>query len=169
MPKTARLVSALIVLATLVACGLWAWNFLLYPGPTFQGRSARYWMNYDYRPPRADLEFQEAWKSLGSNSIPFLVESLNTTDPPLPHFSYRSVWSSLPPRLRATAPQPSPPAQVVRSRAASALGIIGEAAKPAIPALLHVMKSDESDFVRDVAREAIQKIDPGFAAKAGVK
>lgn len=149
--------------------GLIGLNALTWNEPTFQGKSVRYWMNYDYRPPHPDLEFQKAWKNLEANTVPFLVKSLDKTDPPLPHVSYRNAWSSLPPWLQAVAPQPGPPAQVVRSRAASALGIIGETAKPAIPALRLVMESNESTFVREVAKDGIKKINPEAASQAAAR
>ena len=53
---------------------------------------------------------------------------------------------------------------VVRSRAASALGLIGYASRPAIPVILRAMNEDEFEFVRSAATNALKAIDPDAAA-----
>jgi hypothetical protein len=162
-----RVQIALAVLLVAVA-GVIAWQVLGHREPVYQGKSASYWMNYDYRGPNPDRKFREVWQGLGSNAVPFLVRALDRSDEDRIS-RYRSLVWALPPRLRSVLPTPSPPASVVRSRAASALGAIGDASRPAIPAILNTMKADESAFVRKVASNALKNIDPEAAAKAGVK
>jgi hypothetical protein len=158
---------ALAILLVMLA-GVIGWQGLRLREPVYQGKSANYWMNYDYRGPNPDLKFREVWKGLGSNAVPFLVKALDRRDAYRP-ITYRSLWRALPPRLRRVLPTPSPPANIIRSRAASALGEIGEASRPAISAILHTMKTDESGFVRETATNALKQIDRETAAKAGVK
>jgi HEAT repeat protein len=56
----------------------------------------------------------------------------------------------------------------VRRDAAYALGKLGAEAKSAVPALLAARKGRERS-VRKAVDEALKKIDPGAAAKAGVR
>lgn len=157
---------ALVVLTILAVGG---WDLMTLNLPMFKGKSAVYWMNYDYRGPNPDLEFREVWKGLGSNAVPFLVECLDKRDKPLPRIEFEPLWSKLPQWLKVIVPRPSPPANVVRSRAVSALRIIGEHSKPAIPTLLRIVKTDESLFIRDAATNALKAIDPEAVAKAGLE
>lgn len=55
-----------------------------------------------------------------------------------------------------------------RWNAACALGNFGDQAKAAIPALLQVLHGNDPD-VRDIAADALRRIDPEAAAKRGVK
>jgi HEAT repeat protein len=55
----------------------------------------------------------------------------------------------------------------VRQSAAWALGEIGAAAKPAVPALIEALKDEDRD-VQFRAAEALKRIDPEAAHKAGV-
>ncbi len=128
--------------------------------PRYEGKSAHYWMNYDYRGSRADLQFQEVWKGMGSNSVPFLIRAVQTQEQSKSGISYRSTWRALPASLRAFLPRPSPPAEVVRCRAASALGHIGPDAKAAIPILAQTAKTDQSALVREAAAMALRRIEP---------
>lgn len=138
-------------------------------GPLYQGKSPDYWMNYNYGGPYADRMFRGAWVGFGSNAVPFLVNALNQKNSVEPKISYRSFVRGLPSGLRSFLPTPAPPAEIVRSRAASALGIIGTASRPAIPALVRTMTGDECEFVRSAATNALKLIDPQAAARPGVK
>jgi hypothetical protein len=162
-----RVYIALAVVLVALA-GVSVWQGLRLREPVYQGKSASYWMNYDYSVPNPDREFREVWQGLGSNAVPFLVKALDRREAYRP-ITYRSLWRGLPPWLRRVLPTPSPPANIIRSRAASALGEIGEASRPAISAILHTMKTDESGFVRETATNALKQINPEAAAKAGVK
>ncbi len=128
--------------------------------PRYEGKSPRYWMDYDYRGPSPDLKFQEVWKGLGSNSVPFLTAALQREEQFKPGISYGSTWKALPAPWRAFLPWPSPPAEVVRCRAASALGHIGADAKAAIPILARTAKTDQSALVREEAAMALRQIGP---------
>lgn len=160
-------IAALIVVVAILAGGI-TWQVLRQREPIYQGKSASDWMNYDYSVPNPDRKFREVWQGLGSNAVPFLVKALDRREAYRP-ITYRSLWRGLPPWLRRVLPTPSPPANIIRSRAASALGEIGEASRPAISAILHTMKADESGFVRETAANALKAIDPEAAAKTGVK
>jgi hypothetical protein len=166
MRKRSQIALAILFFALV---GVIVWQLLRMRGPLYQGKSASYWMNYDYRGQGAERVFREAWKGLGSNAVPFLVKALDRKDSAKPEISYRSFVMGLPLRLKRALPTPSPSADIVRSRAASALGLIGSASRPAIPALLQTMSEDEVEFVRSVATNALKAIDAEAAAKAGVK
>ena len=146
--KRYRILLAVVVVAI---TGVIAWQGLREHEPHYQGKSASYWMNYNYRGRDADRMFREAWRGLGSNAVPFLVKALNRRESAQPEITYRSVVKGLPPRLKGIFPTPSPPAEIVRSHAASALGLIGTDSRPAIPALLCTMNEDEEEFVCRVA------------------
>ena len=158
-----RIHIALAVLLVVIV-SVMDWQVLVNRQPLYQGKSAGYWMNYDYRGPSAEQMFREAWKGLGSNAVPFLVKALNRRDSLQPEITYRSLVRTLPPWLNSVLPRPSPPANVVRSRAASALGLIGYASRPAIPVILRAMNEDEFEFVRSAATNALIAIDPEAAA-----
>jgi hypothetical protein len=153
----------LLALLVVAIAGLIAWQGLR--EPHYHGKSASYWINYNYPGPNADRMFREVWTGLGSNAVPFLVKALNRRDRAEPEITYGSFVRGLPPRLKSVLPTLSPPAFVVRSRAASALGLIGSASRPAIPAILSTMNEDEYEFVRNVATNALKTIDPEAAAK----
>jgi HEAT repeat protein len=122
-------------------------------------------MNYRFNGPQ---DFREVWTALGSNSVPFLLQALERPDKPVPHFDYGAVYSKYPDWLKTRLIPPSPPATVVRTRAASALGIIGEGSEAAVPALIHVIQTDESGLVRQAATNALRKMDPVAAKRAGI-
>ena len=166
MRKRAQIALAILFVALV---GVIVWQVLRIRGPLYQGKSASYWMNYRYSGPNADGMFFEAWTGLGSNAVPFLVKALNRRDSAQPEITYRSAVQGLPPSLRSFLPTPSPPANVVRSRAGSALGLIGNASRPAIPAILRIMNEDEFEFVRSAATNALKAIDPEAAARAGAE
>jgi HEAT repeats len=147
-----------ILAAVLAGVILWFWVFQ--QGPHYEGKSPDYWMNYDYRVPRPDLKFQEVWNGLGPNPVPFLINALQRKEQFRPGISYRSIWRALPAPFRVFLPRPSPPAHVVRCRAASALGQIGTGAKAAIPILAQTAKTDQSALVREAAARARQQIEP---------
>jgi hypothetical protein len=56
----------------------------------------------------------------------------------------------------------------VRKRAAEELGNLGWNAMPAVPALLDVLNNDEDGEVIEAAAEALIKVDPFAAQKAGL-
>ena len=56
----------------------------------------------------------------------------------------------------------------VRHAAATTLGRMGQAARPAVPALLEALQDKDED-VRRQAAAAVQAIDPEAAKKAGIR
>jgi hypothetical protein len=162
MRRRAQIALAILFFALV---GVIVWQVLRIRGPLYQGKSASYWMNYNYPGPNADRVFCEVWAGLGSNAVPFLVKALNRRDSTNHEITYGSFVRGLPPRLKSVLPTPSPPAYVVRSRAASALGLIGSASRPAIPAILRTMSEDEVGIVRNAATNALKAIDPEAAVR----
>lgn len=163
-PKWRRV--ALVGAWVLLLGGLSSLVFL-HGGPVYQGRPAEYWLNYDYRPPNAEREFREAWQSLGADAVPFLIRALGKTDDSRPGLSYREFRSSLPVILQRVLPLARPPAGVVRSPAASALAVIGPAARSAAPSLRLLAETDAETFVRDAAAAALKAVGPEAVAPEG--
>ena len=97
-------------------------------------------------------------KAAGTNALPQLIQLLHARDSLL----RKGVWSGLrqaPANTRQTAAKrfPPPNAEATREAAARALGLLGEAAKPAIPALSDALRDTEGR-VRVEAAAALVRI-----------
>jgi HEAT repeat protein len=100
-----------------------------------------------------------------------LVRALQQDPDPRPRgAAARAFWSwnqrldLVVPALTGALSDPHP---MVRGQAASSLGTLGSPSKPAVPELLKLLK-DTDAFLRKQAADALLRIDPEAAAKAGV-
>ena len=55
-------VQVALAVALIILAGVIAWQVLRLREPVYQGKSASYWMNYDYRVPNPDRKFREVWQ-----------------------------------------------------------------------------------------------------------
>lgn len=138
----------LLVLAAILG---WQTAVVLRDTPTYQGKSPRYWLNYEFKGTRAAIEerFREVWTGLGSNAVPFLVKALERQDNGDLELKYIVfLEGTAPPSLRNILPKPGVGPSEFRRRAAIVLGSLGEDARPAIPALLKAAQTDPNPEVR---------------------
>ena len=126
--------------------------------PVYGGRSIKAWSLrlYVSEPDRAQAT--AALQALGARAVPALTRLLQTRDS---RFRKR-LWSlvqQLPPPARAVAQRhvEPPRATVVRMAAARSLGIIGPAARAAVPALVGALRDQETG-VRWEAATALGRI-----------
>ena len=159
-----RLYLLLGVLMVAAVGGLLWWLAWEPREPVYDGKPLGYWLGaYDRSsPPPGGL-------LTDSNAVPLLTRALKPNGWAEIKF-YREVWPRLPSAVRAHLPLPTP----TRYNAASLLGQMGAIAKPAIPALIHVLKTDEDVHARRHAALALGhfgKDDPNVvpALKAALK
>jgi hypothetical protein len=93
-----------------------------------------------------------------------LRANLRCRESPIVAVFCRWVWPRLPSRIQQWIGIPVHPVHV-RANAAYALGILGEAARPAVPDLERLLRNDEDYMVRSVACEALQRINPEAAGR----
>jgi hypothetical protein len=96
---------------------------------------------------------------MGSNAVPFLIDTLGKTDGPLKRM-YVGCYPKLPAKLRMRLPRPAS-ADVLRSRAILVLMRMGPTAKAAIPSLLNVLANDPDARRRANAVACLDAIDNG--------
>lgn len=93
---------------------------------------------------------------MDSNAIPFLIKALERPDGSFDG-SYSALWHKLSPRLRSHMPSPLYPGEL-RVNVALILMKMGTNAKPAIPALIRILKSDKSENARFSAATCLRSI-----------
>ncbi len=155
-----------ILLFSLVvtAFGGFAWLVLRPPPqPVYEGKPLGYWLRYPTLTPESNLPVlggvSMRFPKVDSNAIPFLTKALERKDGSFEK-QYRKLWVKLPPRFRSHLPKPAFPGEI-RGNAASILGKMGTNAKPAIPALISIMKCDESRNARFSAATSLLSIGGG--------
>ena len=161
MPKKAKFGMLLLIAAFAVAIGELAVKSYQ-PRPRYLGKPVSYWLSegfslphsYDESPP-AELAF----RSMGSNAVPFLTTKLGKTDGALQDM-YLRYYPKLPLKLRKQLPRPFS-ADELRGRAILALTLIGPPAKPAIPSLLNVLANETNGLRRANAIFCLDAIDNG--------
>ena len=129
--------------------------------PLFQDRTLSAWaLDYYINPTQRDTA-AEVIRAAGTNALPGLTEMLKAQD----SFFRARLWS-----LASRSPRgwrriivggtKVPDAIVRRGAAAQALGLLGESAAPAAPALLVMMTTDISPENRWTASSALVRIGP---------
>jgi HEAT repeats len=203
-----------LLLTALIAVAIFglAWFFLHTREPVIQGKPVSVWVNGLYVSLEKDstgtakhsddispVTARQVLKSLGSNAVPYLVEVLNRKEGRFQE-KYRNVWFRLPAYAQRIFPRPVNPL-ALQFGILQFLSEIGENARPAIPALINLLKSDNesvrgvtidcladigkgdktvtealvkalndpSVLVRWDAADALKRLDPEAAARAGIK
>jgi uncharacterized repeat protein (TIGR03806 family) len=161
MPFRVRIALGLLVLGSL---GLVAWPTVSRREPVYHRKPLGYWINLwgdVYAPWNADFPDYDrkpmGWlPEVDSHAIPFLVDALARQDGWLER-AYLRKWLGFPPWLRARVPRPIV-ARLVRVNAAYALGEMGAAARPALPALMRSLSRELPRGERAAVLVALGKI-----------
>jgi HEAT repeat protein len=144
---------SILLAALLVILGGLTWVILRSGEPVYRGKPISRWINevgVFANPPAPSLPL------LDSNAVPFLVEALQRQDGQLRRV-YLRIWNKLPSKVQNRLPQPVP-GWAIRANAAALLGTIGKDARPAIPALIHALKTDKVDLVRQFSAKSLAQI-----------
>lgn len=144
---------SIMLAALLVILGGLTWVILRSGEPVYRGKPISRWINevgVFANPPAPALPL------LDSNAVPFLVEALQRQDGQLRRV-YLRIWNKLPSKVQNRLPQPVP-GWAIRANAAALLGTIGTNATTAVPALIHALKSDKVDLVRQFSVKSLSQI-----------
>ena len=131
------------------------------PEPSYLGKPVSFWVidGFTWSPGKGRPPAESAFRSMGSNAVPFVIATLAKTDGPFQQI-YLRCYPKLPAKLRAQLPHPTP-ADAIRNRAILALALLGPSAKAAIPALLNVLTNDPASMHRANAVHSLDAIDNG--------
>jgi HEAT repeat protein len=133
--------------ALLVAAVCWAgWRALgplppEVPEPVYDGKPLGYWLtDGSYLPPGLTND---------SNAVPFLIRAVRTDSWFGATIYRKQVWPKLPASIQKRLPPP-PVGNPLNTRlhAVEVLGRMGAMAKPAVPALIRVLKEDDNYYIR---------------------
>ena len=151
----------MVKMSIVAALGAVMWLVLCPREPIYDGKPINYWINHPHtehpfmNPGTKRFNSGEVYfPKVDSNAVPFLIRALNRRDGRF-NKAYRTLYYKMYPSMRRLLPSPKPADaetdELIRLVAVVVLGRIGSDAKPAIPELIHVLKTDESDFVRTYA------------------
>jgi hypothetical protein len=104
----------------------------------------------------------QAIKRMGAAALPYLEVNLRSRESKFKNLLCQRVWPRVPGRLQRWIGKPIHPIHK-RVNAAYALGLLGAAARPAVPELQRLARGDEDFLVRAVALESLRRIDPAAA------
>ena len=100
---------AILLLGVFVAVSLgWLIRKPDQPEPIYQGKPVSYWVNDGFSlPPGGDDRppAESAFRSMGSNAVPFLITTLGKADGPLKRI-YIHCYSKLPAKFSRQIPRP---------------------------------------------------------------
>lgn len=137
--------------------------------PIYQGKPLDSWI-LDYRSPEPVYRDKAVAmvQLAGTNAISTLVRMLEVRDP-----IKRGITDFWNDHISRTVPKYVPSISnihsgIYKAAAANACADLGDKAKPAVPALTGLLKSQDA-YVRSAATAALKRIDPVSAAKAGVQ
>ena len=99
----------------------------------------------------------QAIKEMGVAALPYLTKDLHSRESRLMNLACRWVWPLIPGKLQGWIGRPIHPSHK-RMNAAYALGLLGDAARPAIAELERVVQDDDDLIVRAVARESLAEL-----------
>jgi hypothetical protein len=194
-----RIYIALAVLAVALASVFVWQVFKPSDEPVYKGRTLSSWLKPDVEDDFHDLKAGEAVYHIGTNAIPSLLRMLRVKDSPfkvkfvslvqkqriivIDNLTDAEYWNWAAARgfhvLGAKAQSAVPAlleianqniSRTSQSYAIEALGFIGPPAKEAVPFLIRCATATNTDVnVLYFPIEALSRIDPAAAAKAGVK
>ncbi len=137
-------------------------------GSVYQGRPVKAWLfQLLTSDPKAHAEAEAALEALGTNAVPELTRLALAQDPGW----QRLIWIHMnelprPVRARVLRWAGSTNACVFRPLAAQALGKLGPAAAPAVPALIQMLRQGGSAYEQQAAAQSLAQI--GAPALAGL-
>ena len=139
----------LLLLAASSALLIWK-HFIFKPEPSYNGRPLSFYVQNLYSTNVWDratyLETTNAFFNLAMYGAPYLAQAVGTRDFKL----YKSFLRKLPDNLARHLPQPLD-ARAVRSRAYSLLSRLGPTARSAVPRLIPLLRSSDSEIVNQSA------------------
>ena len=154
-----------LALATATVLGGVVW--LAFPEaerePVYDGKPLDVWL-LGYRSPEPDYRARavEIAHELGTNAMPTLLRMLRAHDPPIKRYIMEFVQERSSYRIHYVS------SEIRNCAAANACEDLGEKAKPCVPALVELLKSDDKT-VRAIASAALKRVDPEAAANVGVE
>ena len=145
-----------VLLIAAVGGLLWwsPWEPRQAPEPVYDGHPISYWLGRDRVVPHSMVA--------DSNAVRFLIAALNGRDSPVSRAFMTGPLKMLAP-IQTNLPQPQS-ASSKRQNAIKLLFAMGSRAKPAIPDLIRVLKTDEAAGVRAIAGIVLGKIGRGDRA-----
>jgi hypothetical protein len=130
------------------------WVRSLSPGISVEGGFESLEFVVNTNAPQYDWHMK--WET-DTNALPVFIGALGVHEGPVRKALCR-LWAKLPDRIKWRVPVPFN-AEQVRAKAVQAIGRMGEGyAKPAIPALITVLRKDESPLVREFAVNALARL-----------
>jgi HEAT repeat protein len=137
----------------------------------YEGKPVKVWLfQLQASDPKAHAGAEAALEALGTNAVPELIRLVRTKDA-----GWRTlIWvhaAQLPPKARARILRRigSTNACLIRPLAAQALGKLGPAAAPAVPALAQMLKQGSSPYEQQVAAQSLAQIgSPALTALADI-
>ncbi|MDB6112028.1 MAG: domain containing protein [Pedosphaera sp.] len=151
MRKRFRIVLVILLAAFL---GGVAWEVLRESEPVYKGKPLSYWVN-SLGNGEGDM-VKGNWRGLGSNAVPILVLALGKRDG-IDRDLYEKAWPHLPAWARRRLSRPVQ-AVVLRENAIDMLNALSMDAKPAIPALIRILKRDKHEALRAKAVWCLENI-----------
>lgn len=157
MRKRRIIVLAVAIVAVL---GGWIWWALWSrvpppPNPVYDGHPLSQWVDYSgFLPSPVGWDNPAKVPRFDSNAVPYLIQTLSARDSVL-RKNYFHLWLRLPAGSPRDWLSPPVPAAGLRANAADFLARIGKGARPAIPALLHVLREDGDVGPRMAAAQAL--------------
>lgn len=104
----------------------------------------------------AQYDWRMKWET-DTNALPVFITALEVHSGPVRN-ALCGLWAKLPDRIKWRVPVPFN-ADVVRAKAVNAIRQMGAGyARPAIPALIAILRKDESPLVRQFAVDALAKL-----------
>jgi HEAT repeat protein len=147
----------LAVAAAALGGVVWLWP----RQPSYHEKSLSAWLaDLDLENPHPSEEAQRAVRTIGTNSLPYLVKMLSCEEP----FWERTV--NVLERHQSLVHFQITPAGAIRYRAVLGFGTIGSGARDGVPALVQLLNSNRSAQVRAAAASALGAIGP--AAEAAI-
>jgi hypothetical protein len=151
MRKRFWILLALLLVAVL---GGAAWQVMRESEPVYKGKPLSFWI-HSLGNGEGDM-VKENWRGLGSNAVPILILALGKRDG-IDQDLYAKLWSHLPGWVKRRL---SPPvhAVVMRENAIDMLNVLDKDAKPAIPALIRILRRDKHEALRAKAVWCLENI-----------
>jgi len=158
MPKRYRIV--LVTAVAIILGGIVWFTFpISEPEPVYDGEPLDI-LILGFRSPEPDRRARaiEITGKLGTNALPTLLRMLRAYDPPGKREVMEFAREQSGYRIKFVN------SSIRNCAAANACEDLGEIAKPAVPALIELLKS-ERFYVREAATSALKQIDPEVASR----
>ncbi len=172
MRKRVHVTLAMLLLGTL---GVVAWSRLHEREPVYQGQPVSFWINrwgdvyapWNLERPDFDRKPMGWIPDMDARALPFLVRAMNRPDGLLGK-SYSKAWLTSNARLRKRLPRPLA-SGLIRLNAILALGELGPAGEPAVPALHRALNTDRPKREKAAIELALKRIRSELKARYSIR